>query len=373
MAEKTGKKVFIASMRAGFGHIKAAEAIETALFNLSPETQIKRLDLMDHASAIIKYLYGKSYLDIVKKLPELYAYSYKNYRLTEKFIKPRQFFDRFHLRSFLKELKEFEPDVAVATHFIPAALFAYYREKKKKHYKITVSITDYEIHPLWLVDGVDFYTVATEEMKYAMELQGINPEKILVTGIPIEPKFSSIKAKDGLRKYYDLGKKMAVLVSAGSFGLTPIDKVIEFLLENVGGLDFLVVCGKNKKLQDNLRAIQKSMPDLRYIFGFVDNMDELMGACDILITKPGGITVSEALASGIPMILTDPIPGQEEANANYLVESGVAVKAGSLASMAYKLKNFCDNPEILSHMSQAAQKIAKPHAALDIARLILKQ
>ena len=373
MMTSQNKKILIVSVRAGAGHLKAAEALEASLKINRPDLEIKNIDLLDHSTALMKFLYGRVYLDIVKALPELYAYSYKHYESAKNFVKPRLLLDKINLSDFLKIVDGFNPDLIIATHFIAASVVANYKIKQNKTYSIALTLTDYEYHPLWLVDGVNLFFCATQEVKSSLVFYGVPSGKIIASGIPVHPKFSQTKDKNFLRKKYGLiDKSPALLISAGSFGITPLDEVIDDFKKIKSDFQIMVVCGKNEKLKTGLESKKTNEPRFKQIFGFIDFMDELMAASDILITKPGGITVSEALASKLPMILIEPIPGQEEANADYLMEKGAAVKARNLAVLIYKLENLLKNPPKISQMAQNTESIARPDAAFKIVEQSLK-
>jgi processive 1,2-diacylglycerol beta-glucosyltransferase len=362
------QRILIVSVRAGAGHLKAAEAVEAAFLKYHPGVEVKNVDLLDYSGELIKYLYGKMYLDVVKAIPELYAYSYKHYEPSKKFIKPRFLIDKFNFGDFFKMVEEFDPHIVIATHFISEALLENYRRKTGKQFRIAVTLTDYEFHPVWLVSNIDLYFTATEEVKSSLLFYGVAPEKIVTSGIPIHPKFSEEKDKKDLLVKYGLSSQSPViLISAGSFGVTPLGEVIAEFRAIRDEFQIMVVCGNNTQLRKDLETKQRSEPRLKKVFGFVDFMDELMAVSDLLITKPGGITVSESIAVGLPMILIEPIPGQEEANADFLVEQGVGVKARSLPILLHKLGMLIRNTSRLADMSKRAKAISRPYAAKTIA------
>ncbi len=366
-------RILIVSVKAGAGHLKAAEAVEAAFAKYQPDVRVKNVDLLDYSNEFIKYLYGKMYLDVVKAIPELYAYSYKHYESSKKFIKPRFLIDKFNFSDFFGIVEDFNPDIVIATHFISEAVLENYRRKKKKEFKIAVTLTDYEFHPVWLVSNVDLFFAATEEVKSGLLFYGIPPEKIVTTGIPIHRKFSEEKDRKELLAKYGLNNQSPViLISAGSFGVTPLGEVIGDFGAIKDDFQIMVVCGNNTELRKDLEMKQKSEPRLKKVFGFVDFMDELMASSDLLITKPGGITVSESIAMGVPMIFIEPIPGQEEANADYLVEQGAGVKARNLPVLLHKLGQLVRNPKKLADMSERAKAISRPFAAKTIAEEAIK-
>jgi len=367
------KKVLIVSVRAGAGHLMAAAALEAGFSDLKLALAIKNIDLLDYSTDLIKFLYGKMYLDVVKLIPELYAYNYKHYEPSKKFIKPRFLIDRFSFSAFFELIEDFGPDLILCTHFIPAALVENYRRKKNKAFKIAVTLTDYEFHPLWVAPNVDRYFTANEEVKSSLVYYGVEPEKIVASGIPVNPRFSEPKDRGGLRKKHGMREGAPIiLISAGSFGITPLAEVIDDLGRIHDEFQLMVVCGKNVDLEKELQEKQKSQPRLRRVFGFVDFMDELMAISDLLITKPGGITVSESLVTGLPMIFIEPIPGQEEANADYVVEQGAGLKARNVSSLIYKLQHLVKNPERLKAMSRRASDISHADAARRIVEDIVR-
>jgi processive 1,2-diacylglycerol beta-glucosyltransferase len=366
-------KILIVSVRAGAGHLKAAEALEVAFGKYQPGADVKNVDLLDHSTGLIKYLYGKLYLDVVKAFPELYAYNYKHYESSKKFTKPRFLVDRFNFSDMFRIVEDFKPDTVIGTHFISAALLENYRRKKKKAFNIAVTLTDYEFHPVWIVPNVDLYFTASEEVKGSLSFYGIAPERIIPSGIPIHPTFSEEKERNELLGKYGLnGELPVVLISAGSFGVTPLGEVIAEFRVIKDDFQIVVVCGNNSKLRKDLETKQKSELRLKKVFGFVDFMDELMAMSDLLITKPGGITVSESIAKGLPMIFIEPIPGQEEANADYLVEQGAGVKARILPVLIDKLGLLIRDPGKLADMSKRAKALSRPYAAKTIVEKIIE-
>lgn len=366
-------KILVVSVKAGAGHLKAAEAVEAAFAKYQPGEDVKNVDLLDYSNELIKYLYGKMYLDVVKAVPELYAYSYKHYGSSKRFVKPRFLIDRFNFSDFFRLVEDFEPDIVVATHFISEAVLENYRRKRKKGFRIAVTLTDYEFHPVWLVSNVDRYFTATEEVKSSLMFYGVPSEKIAASGIPVHPKFSEEKDRKELLAKYGLNNRSPViLISAGSFGVTPLGEVIADFRAIEDEFQIMVVCGNNTELRKDLEIKQKSEPRLKRVFGFVDFMDELMALSDLLITKPGGITVSESIAVGVPMIFIEPIPGQEEANADYLIEQGAGMKARNLPVLLYKLGRLIKDPQRLADMSRRAKAISRPHAARAIAEEAMK-
>ena len=368
-------KILITSVKAGAGHVKAAEALEAAFSLKYPYFTIRNVDLLDYSSYLARQFYGKTYIDVVKKLPELYGYLYKNYRGLQGLAGPRLMFDRLNAAAYLDLVDDFEPDAVITTHFIAAALAADYRDRKRKTFPVFVTITDYEIHPLWVIRTAEIerYSVAHEEMKNHLKLLGVPEERVIIAGIPINPRFVEKKDPTALKTKYGIkDTSPVVLLIAGSFGTTPIGDIIDQFKLIPSQFQLIVVCGKNKKLSEKIRAKQSNEPRITLVYEFVDFVDELMRVSDILISKPGGITTSESLAIGLPMLLVDPIPGQEEANVDYFLEKGVGLKARSPESLIFKLGDVLSHPERLQEMRENVTRIAKPQAAFTVADEVVK-
>jgi processive 1,2-diacylglycerol beta-glucosyltransferase len=206
------KKILIVSVRAGAGHLMAAAALEAAFSDSQLGMTVKNIDLLDYSSDLVKFLYGKMYLDVVKLIPELYAYSYKHYEPAKKFIKPRFLIDRFSYSAFFELIEDFDPDLILCTHFIPAALAENYRTKKKRDFKIAVTLTDYEFHPLWLAPNIDCYFTATKEVKNSLMYYGVEQERIIASGIPVLPKFSGVKDKAKLLAKYEMSEGHPIIL-----------------------------------------------------------------------------------------------------------------------------------------------------------------
>ncbi len=368
-------RILVTSVRAGAGHVKAAEALRKAFSIRYPDFAVRNVDLLDYSSYLARQLYGKTYIDMVRKLPELYGYLYRNYKGMEGLAGPRLIFDRLNAAPYLDLLGDFEPDAVVATHFIAGALAADYRDRARKRFPVFVTVTDYEIHPLWVVRTaeIELYTVAHEEMKNHLALLGVPRERVVVSGIPIDPVFGEPKDVDALRIKHGLSRgSPVVLLMAGSFGTTPVPRIVDYLRLVEAPFQMIVVCGKNRRLYKTMKEKQQTEQRLVAVHEFVDFVAELMRVADILISKPGGITTSESLAVGLPMLMVDPIPGQEEANVDYLLERGAGLKARSAESLIFKLEELLSHPIRLLQMREKIAQIAKPQAAFSIADEVAK-
>ena len=237
-------------------------------------------------------------------------------------------------------------------------------------------VTDFDIHAMWLVHHYEQYFVAMEETGEHMKKLGIPPEKITVSGIPIDPVFTELKDKRVMREKHGLKPDRAtILVSAGGFGVGSIEHVIKSLLELRHPAQVVAISGRNEELRERLLTLgsevaPESKVDLK-IVGYTTEMDEYMTAADFMLGKPGGLTTSEALAKGLVLIIVNPIPGQEERNSDHLLEEGVAIRCNNLPALAYKVDRLLNDPQRLAAMRGNVSRVARPEAAYEIVSRLL--
>lgn len=362
------KKILVVSLKAGAGHLKAAQAIEGAIKLKYPNLEVKNIDLLDYASILSKNFYGNWYLDIANKVPEFYAWLYD--RLDSSSTKIRLLSDRMNTQKFQKFTEDYNPDLVICTHFVPANLLTYWREKYKFRFKIVLTLTDYEAHKLWVDNKVDMYTVATEYVKNQFVEYGADKNKIKVTGIPVDVKFLKVFDKNKIRKKLGLKNQFTISLFAGAFGVGPLQEIFIKITKIENEFQIIAIAGKNKKLYTEFQNQAKKSNKVIKVFGFVDNMEEIMAISDIAISKAGGLTVSECLALDLPLIISHPFPGQEEANTRYLLNNQAAFIAEKPEEIISIIKRVLNNQDILANVRENMQKIAKPNAALEIVKLI---
>jgi processive 1,2-diacylglycerol beta-glucosyltransferase len=265
---------------------------------------------------------------------------------------------------------DLNPDLIICTHFVPANLLTLWRKENKLSSKIWITLTDYEVHSLWVDKSADLYTVATSEMKTELSKLGIDQKIIHVTGIPIDLKFSQNFDKKDIRKKFGFEDKFTLSLFSGGFGIGPIAEILEKILEMKEDFQVLVSAGKNNQLYQKLSQIAGNSWKNIKIFKFIDNIEEIYVASDIMISKPGGLTVSETLATATPLLIYRPIPGQEEANSKYLLSNNAALRADTISEIINLVSQIKQKPDSLTKLQENIRKIAKPQAALEIAKLI---
>lgn len=365
-------KILLIYVSAGSGHRSAAIALERTFALDGDSTEIKVIDALDYTNPAYKKVYVSTYLNLVKNIPELWGYIYKNYdsrKVSSEVEKLRKTFDKFNTQKLFKFVYEYEPDAVIGTHFLPLQIVSHLKSQGKIKTISMGIVTDYGAHSLWMQDKVDLYFVPTEEVKRELNRFGQSIEKIKVTGIPVDPVFNEKPDKGFIREKIGITNgRTTLLLLSGGYGIGPIkDFILSFKNTNLP-IQLLVVAGKNTKLIKEIVNLSINIP--LKVFGFVDNINELMEISDIIVTKPGGLTSSEILVKGKPMIVLDPIPGQEQRNCEYLLEQGVATRLYDPLDAPYKIAELLSNKEKLKNMKENAEKIAQPNAAIDIVKQV---
>lgn len=361
----------VLSAASGAGHIRAAEAIVAALKRRDmPATH---LEVLKYTNPIFRGIYSDLYKELVNKQPDLLGWVYNALDRPWRFQKRRLALDRLNTAPLLKLLKQETPAIAICTHFLPAEIVVYLRRKRGLNIRIGVVVTDYDAHAMWLSRDVDWYFVAHEETRVHLEALGIPPETIHVTGIPIDPVFEEQRSKSETRRALGLDPDLTtLLVSAGGFGVGPIEALIKEIQRVNHPVQVVVICGRNAALERKISRIDTNRHPLKVI-GFTTEMDSWMAASDFLVGKPGGLTSAEALARGLVLVIVNPIPGQEERNSDHFLEEGVAIRCNNLPALGYKIDSLLGDKERLSRMQDAVQRLARPRAASEIVSIILER
>ncbi|MEW6125949.1 MAG: glycosyltransferase [Acidobacteriota bacterium] len=369
------KKVLLLSASAGAGHIRAAQAIERAMIEMNAATKIRHVDALQFTNKIFRALYSKAYIELVNRAPDALGWLYDQFDKPWENERRRLALDKLNARPLIKMVEEYDADLCISTHFLPAELVSWLKAKRRLAAPHAVVVTDLDAHAMWLCHHYEQYFVALDETRVYLEKLGIAPHKIAVTGIPIDPIFSRRKDKQEMRAKHKLkADATTILVSAGGFGVGPIKQILQSLLHLKHKAQIVAICGRNVELKDEIEKISRELPRAHVAIkpiGYTTEMDEYMAASDILLGKPGGLTTSEALAMGLVFVIVNPIPGQEERNSDHLLENGAAIRCNNLPVLAYKIDRLLDDPERFAAMQTNALNLARPRAAFDIVEKLL--
>ena len=356
-------KILILSASIGSGHTKAAEAIQLGIRNEELGIEVRLVDFMAKEISALNWLTKKFYLAALKFIPDLYDRIYKFADGRKVGVSARFLSSALMYLPFARLLKNFQPDVVICTHPFPeaaASLWKFLHAKSDKKFLLAAVLTDYSLHEIWIYGEVDAYFVATEEMQRELATHCRTGQKIFATGIPIDEKFSAEK------NFADL-TRTTILIMGGGLGLGSIEETLSELDKVKSPLKIIVVAGQNENLLARLKKLKISHGV--EVLGYVVNVDKLMAAADLLITKPGALTMTEAFAAGLPLILHEPIPGPEALNAAYAVAHGAAIEVGERKISAV-IEELLREPARLDKMKLCAKKISRPFAAREIVNQI---
>ena len=314
------------------------------------------------------------YMHVIKRIPILWDVMYDNPRVAHR----SQFIQNFlHRTSHEKLEKLFErhnPDTVVCSQAFPCGMVADFKMKNKLKTRIIGVLTDFAPHSYWINEGVDYYIVPSMEIKDRFIKKGIHPDAIKVYGIPLKPKFTMQLDRKPIAKKLGIDLKIpTLLVMGGGQGLGPILKIVKSLIKTNVNFQTIVLAGTNKKVVEQLERFSRKTDKKILIYEFATNVDELMEIATLIITKPGGLTTAESLTKGLPMVIVNPIPGQEMRNTDFLIKNGIGIRIDDTEDVGEEVEILLKSPERLSAMRKAAYENAKPHAVYDIARLILNQ
>lgn len=362
-------KFLILSVTAGQGHHQCAKATLEALSAKGHEAEI--LDVYKYVSSPLGQTIDKGYLLSTKYAPDLYGKFYQiadEHGLGSGITKEAQ---KLIYRKVSDYINDFSPDCIICTHVFPSIMIT----SAMKHKKIPVTpsigiITDFTVHPYWQKSNLSAYVVPSEFLGYQCEKKNIPEEKVYPLGIPISKKFAQKTHKKEAREILSLPDKDTILVMTGSMGFGNVPKILDEIDSLSGDFQILAVCGSNK---ENYEIIASSFYNHDvYPYGFVNNIDIMMDASDFIITKPGGLSVSESLAKNLPMILVSPIPGQETRNREFLLNSGLALAVSRTLPIGEAVFRLHKNKDIRAAMEKLSSFYSHPNSASDVAELAIK-
>ena len=363
-------KVLLLTVTAGHGHTQAAKVIMECLENNG--AQCKLLDTLEYINPILGESVDKGYLYSTRFTPNVYGRIYDAVDSRDKTdgkFSISHIMNKLLSKKLITFLEDFKPDIVVCTHVFAAQIINYLQKKGTIDTISLGIVTDFTIHPFWEDTDLDYYVTANELLTWQASKKGIVTKKILPIGIPLHPKFGTKTNPSEAREALGLDDKTTIFIMSGSMGYGDLESSIMDL--DMVDMDFQIisVCGNNKTLKKKID--QLVLRKRIYNFGFVDNIDIIMDAADCIITKPGGLTTSESLAKRIPMILINPIPGQEERNMEFLLNNGLAIMITETYPLDEALYQLMNNPWRRKFMIQMAEKFGKPNATRDLCNHIL--
>ncbi|KJR46725.1 diglucosyldiacylglycerol synthase (LTA membrane anchor synthesis) [Desulfosporosinus sp. I2] len=357
-------RILVFSAAFGNGHLRAAEAVIEGIRIKEPLAIVTHLDFGDFLSKRFNSVVKKLYFELVKHSPKLWGKFYYQTSKLQPNSRIQRFLNQLGRTDFLQYIQEFEPDLIVCTYPTISSILAQLRLEHILQVPVITVITDYTVHSHWVNPGVDRYIVACEEVKEMLVTGGILARRIDVTGIPVSPKFE-VKI-DPKPIVSELGLKpdlLTFLVMGAHGSLESTKKICMKLANSLVPVQLIIVCGNNRKLYHSLQEVIASARNPLARLRYVDNLEDLMSVSDLIITKAGGLTVTEALTRHLPLVIFKPIPGQEEENAHFLQRIG----AGNIADTEEKLEEllefFLSYPKEIKKMREKAAAALPGHSA----------
>lgn len=364
-------RVLFLSVPTGHGHHQACRALEDYFADIDG-VECKTIDVVDNVQPLFAEWLSDAYLLSTKVTPKVYG---KFYDMAEKRDYSKESFMSKVVKTILNKklfrvLKDYKPDVIVASHLFSAIAISYLKSKYPLKAKMVAIITDFTVHPYWEDVDIDYYVTATELLDYQTMKKGFPPERVKSFGIPISPKFSKSIPKEEARRELGIEDKFTVLLMMGSMGYgTDTMQNIKRLDALEDDLQLITVCGNNKKLKRQIDNMEKKKKIINY--GFTNNVDLLMDAADCIITKPGGLSTSEALAKGLPIILLDPIPGQEDRNKEFMLNNGLAMSISETFTVDEAIYQLMHYPHKLNQLKENIKFASKPDSAKEMGEFLI--
>ena len=359
-------KILIIHATAGAGHKKAAEAIFHGIKAKTP-FEATLVDALDYSNPIFKYAYPNFYTFVVSHMPWLWAIAFACMDIPAlqglvRFV--RRVYNAVNTQRLHQFLKTEQFDWIICTQFLSAEVSGYLKRTGQIRSKVMCVVTDFDVHRIWINEGVEYYTGACDHTRDKLIALGVPKERVFVTGIPTDPKFQKEWDVPLIRRQLGLNETaITTLVATGSFGFGPIEEIVDILKEH----QLIIVCGYNQGLLERLS--KRALPHVK-VCGLVNNMDELMAASDIMVTKPGGLSIAEALVKGLVLVFFSAIPGQETNNVKVLTKFHVGLGQLGLAQIGEAVNRLHASSQELADQRSRSKGFGKPWAVDDIIRII---
>ena len=373
------KKIIIFYGSYGGGHLSAARSIKEYIEKNFPDSEVQLLDFMNYISKAINKVTTKAYTDIAKNANWIWG---KIYYATEKgaVLKISSGAQKALSLRLNKLFKKYNPDLIISTHPFSSQMCAFLKSKKKLNATLATVMTDYAVHKQWFMfpEFVDYIFVAHDGMRQELIENGVSNTKVFATGIPLSNRFLLNYNKEQILKDLNLSiNKKTVLFFAGGaygFGKDKTFKILKTIIKSFPNMQVVAIAGRNKKMKNNFEELveETNSSENVKILAYTNKVAELMSISDLVVSKPGGLTTTESLASGLPIIVINPIPGQETENAEFLEEKNVGIWLRKKDNIEEKLYDIFNKPEVLQKMKINARLLAKKNSTADICNILLK-
>ncbi|MBN2898819.1 MAG: UDP-N-acetylglucosamine--LPS N-acetylglucosamine transferase [Clostridia bacterium] len=358
------KKVLILTASTGGGHNQVAKTLEHLL---DGEAEVRRVDFLKEESRIMDMIVAEGYDVLATKFPELYGRLYRLSNRGRKETKLNDLIRKMVHRRVREIIKDYEPDLIVGCHAFSIPIISALKRRGYYNHKFISIITDFEAHFGYISKKVDYYITGSDYTGLSLQAKGVDASKINCLGIPVSPVFYENRTPKLNHEPF------TILVMGGSMGVDYMEDTVEALFQIKVPVRFIVVCGNNSHLEEKFKRRVESLPldNPVEIHGFVNNIQELMDASDLIVTKPGGLTATESIVKNIPMVVPYYIPGQEEENLNYLTLANLAIAVRDINKIGTTIAFLINNKERLRQMHESMSYVSKNYSLEGVKALML--
>jgi processive 1,2-diacylglycerol beta-glucosyltransferase len=364
-----GLRTLILAAGVGAGHNQAGSAVEHALAQLPDVDRVLRIDILETTNEAFQKLYDDGYFALVAEAPWVVGWGYDSQDSPFKLAPLVQWWDQLNTTSVVRRIRKYDPDLVICTHFLPARLVALMLARRQLRASLSVVTTDYDFQGLWLTSPFSHFFVARDEAYEHMANLGVPRDRILASGIPVRAGLADPVDAAAVRKRFGLHPRLPiVLISAGASGGSYTLNIVRQVRRSTQRFQAVVVCGHNDALRREVGDAVRKDPDRFRVLGYTEEMSDLMRISSLFVGKPGGLSSSECMAAGLPMVIINPIPGQEVRNADFLVEEGAAVRCNYATTVGYKIDMLLADPGRLRSMAANARRIGRPDAGATVAK-----
>lgn len=365
-------KILALTISIGMGHDKAIDAVREHITKNHSNIEFKVVDTLKYINPVIDRFVAKSYLSSLKFNPNIFKKLFKYSEYDGSLLNLSEIMNELLSIKLCKLLKSYKPDIVLVSHFFPLEMMSILKRRKKTNVTVVGLITDYYPHPFWLHDMIDAYVIPCDELVHTLTSHGIPKDTIYPYGIPVRDSFTEAPTKAEARNILGIAKNtITVLLMGGGLGMGNIKRLFEKLALSTLDIQIIACAGKNAALSKELKAIKRLSDKTILLYDYTDKISILMAASDILISKPGGLTVAESLFMHMPFVIASPIPGQEEKNADYLMNIGSAARLRKIDDIVSLLERIIASPTRLRFMEESAKENAKTDSTKNISQLLI--
>ncbi len=363
--------VLIFSVSIGNGHDQVAHTLRNEFIRQNNSSRVKIINTISYISPILDKVILDGYLNILKFYPKAWGKLYEKTNRLDPIIDINDIANRLMTGRLRKTTLSFDPDVIICTHSFPAAIISSLRHKSRIQRPLITVITDFNIHSSYINENTDYYVIPHEDLTYVMENFGVSREKVLPFGIPIKREFAELKNREELRKKLGFDKKKTILVMGGGLGLGGINNIVKAIDNYMDNIQIIAIAGRNQRLEAKLNTL--STKNRLMVYGFVNNIHELMEISDCVITKPGGVSTAEILSREKPLVIFSPLPGQEYENAEFLLNSGASVTTSDVKRIPVLIDQIFSSEVRMRCFREMTGLLKKPNSTYDIVQFLEKK